>query len=98
MSINLGIRPFCLAIGLTEVQELPSNCLHREPDCKTGMERVGLRFYAGKGYEPDIKWIPTLMTEVVDGSVRPLIRTSRRSGSVGTSSSATPKWSFRAMG
>jgi len=57
---------------ISEVQELPINCLHREPDPKTGVQRLGLRFYSGKGYESDIKWIPTVMIDVVEEAVRRL--------------------------
>jgi len=61
---------------ITEVQDLPLNCLHRELDRKTKMERVGLRFYAGKGYQSDIKWVPTVMTEVAEEAVRRLTQLS----------------------
>lgn len=61
---------------ITEMQQLPLNCLHRERDQKTGKERLGLRFYGGKGFQSDIKWIPTVMIEVVEEAVRRLAELS----------------------
>ena len=51
------------------------NCLYRETDAK-GIERTGLRFYAGKGYESDIKWIPTPMVQIAEEAVRRLTEMS----------------------
>lgn len=45
---------------ITEVLALPANCEVFETD-REGIERYGWRFFAGKGYEGDIKWIPTVM-------------------------------------
>ncbi|MFG0350832.1 integrase [Pseudomonas sp. zbq_5] len=61
----------CAPSRITEVQDLPVNCLHREVDSK-GVERTGLRFYAGKGYASDIKWIPTPMVQIAEEAVRRL--------------------------
>lgn len=65
----------CAPSRITEVQDLPLNCLHRETDSK-GIERVGLRFYAGKGYKSDIKWLPTPMVQVAEEAVRRLTEMS----------------------
>lgn len=65
----------CAPSRITEVQDLPVNCLHREPDQK-GVMRLGLRFFAGKGYESDIKWIPTPMEQVAEEAVRRLTEMS----------------------
>lgn len=65
----------CAPSRITEVQDLPLNCLHRETDSK-GVERVGLRFYAGKGFESDIKWLPTPMVQVAEEAVRRLTEMS----------------------
>lgn len=65
----------CAPSRITEVQDLPVNCLYRETDAK-GIERTGLRFYAGKGYESDIKWIPTPMVQIAEEAARRLTEMS----------------------
>ncbi|MNJ42419.1 hypothetical protein D3C77_373900 [compost metagenome] len=61
----------CAPSRISEVQDLPQDCLHYETDNK-GEPRVGLRFYAGKGYMSDIKWLPTVMVGVAEEAVRRL--------------------------
>lgn len=61
----------CAPSRISEVQDLPLDCLHYETDSK-GQPRVGLRFYAGKGYQSDIKWLPTVMVGVAEEAVRRL--------------------------
>lgn len=61
----------CAPSRVTEVQDLPVNCLHAEIDSK-GVERLGLRFYAGKGYGSDIKWISTPFKDSAFEAVRRL--------------------------
>jgi len=61
----------CAPSRIAEVQELPVNCLHHEKDGK-GVERVGLRWWAGKGFGYDIKWIPTIFKDVAQEAVRRL--------------------------
>ncbi|MCO8165222.1 integrase [Pseudomonas sp. 21LCFQ010] len=65
----------CAPSRISEVQDLPANCLHYETDSK-GVNRVGLRFYAGKGYMSDIKWLPTVMNGVAEEAVRRLLELS----------------------
>lgn len=65
----------CAPSRITEMQELPVNCLHREIDSK-GVERMGFRFYAGKGYGAQIKWIPTSLVGVAQEAVRRLTQLS----------------------
>lgn len=65
----------CAPSRVTEVQDLPVNCLYLEKDSK-GVDRVGLRFYAGKGYGADIKWIPTIFKDVAQEAVRRLTELS----------------------
>lgn len=65
----------CAPSRITEVQDLPVDCLHRETDSK-GVKRVGLRFYAGKGFASDIKWLPTPMVQVAEEAVRRLTEMS----------------------
>jgi len=48
---------------ISEVLALPVDCEVFETDSK-GVERYGWRFFAGKGGEGDIKWIPTEMVQV----------------------------------
>lgn len=65
----------CAPSRITEVQDLPANCLHTEIDNK-GIERLGLRFFAGKGYGSDIKWVTTSFKEVAIEAVRRLAELS----------------------
>lgn len=65
----------CAPSRITEVQDLPLNCLHRGKDSK-GVDRLGLRFYAGKGYGASIKWMPTAMEEIAVEAVRRLAELS----------------------
>jgi len=65
----------CAPSRISEVLDLPLNCLHPETDGK-GIERLGLRFYAGKGYGADIKWVPSVFTDVATEAVRRLTELS----------------------
>lgn len=56
---------------ITEVLALPVDCEITEID-RDGVERYGWRFFAGKGFEGDIKWIPTEMVAVAKEAVRRL--------------------------
>ena len=53
---------------IAEIMALPVDCEVFEKDSE-GVERYGWRFFAGKGYEGDIKWIPTVMVEVAKTAV-----------------------------
>lgn len=53
---------------ISEVLALPADCEVFETD-RDGIERYGWRFFAGKGYEGDIKWIPTVMVSVAKTAV-----------------------------
>lgn len=61
----------CAPSRIAEAQELPANCLHYEIDNK-GVKRVGLRWWAGKGYGYDIKWVSTIFKDIAAESVRRL--------------------------
>jgi hypothetical protein len=50
----------CAPSRITEILELPVDCEVEQEDSK-GVVRYGWRFYSGKGYGGDIKWIPTEM-------------------------------------
>ena len=54
---------------ITEVLALPADCEVTEKDNK-GVERYGWRFFSGKGFEGDIKWIPTVMVDVAKTAVK----------------------------
>ena len=65
----------CAPSRVSEVQDLPVNCLYSEVDNK-GVERFGLRFYAGKGYGAGIKWISSAMREIAIEAVHRLTEMS----------------------
>ncbi len=54
---------------ISEVLDLPEDCEVVETD-REGVERYGWRFFSGKGFEGDIKWIPTVMVPVAKEAVR----------------------------
>lgn len=60
---------------ISEVLALPVDCEVTEKD-RDGVERYGWRFFSGKGYEGDIKWIPTTMVPVAKEAVRRLTHLS----------------------
>jgi len=59
----------CAPSRITEVLELPCDCEVEVPD-KNGKIQYGWRFYSGKGFGGDIKWIPSEMVEVAKESIR----------------------------
>ncbi|MBA6421833.1 integrase [Pseudomonas sp. 5Ae-yellow] len=61
----------CAPSRISEVQLLPVNCVHKEIDSK-GIERTGLRWWAGKGFGFDIKWVPTAFTDIAIEGIRRL--------------------------
>ncbi|WP_095067801.1 integrase [Pseudomonas sp. Irchel 3A18] len=61
----------CAPSRIAEAQELSVNCLHHEKD-RHSVERIGLRWWAGKGFGSDIKWIPTIFKDVAQEAVRRL--------------------------
>lgn len=60
---------------ISEVLALPVDCEVTEID-KDGNERYGLRFFAGKGYEGDIKWIPTVMVSIAKEAIQRISKLS----------------------
>ena len=54
---------------VSEILALPADCEVTEKDNK-GVERYGWRFFSGKGFEGDIKWIPTVMVDVAKTAVK----------------------------
>ncbi|MCS1298215.1 integrase, partial [Escherichia coli] len=53
---------------ISEVLALPADCEVFETDSED-IERYGWRFFAGKGYEGGIKWIPTVMVGVAKTAI-----------------------------
>lgn len=53
---------------ISEVLALPVDCEVTEKD-SDGIIRYGWRFYSGKGYGGDIKWIPTEMVEIAKSAI-----------------------------
>lgn len=53
---------------ITEVLELPVDCEVEERDSK-GILRYGWRFFAGKEFGADIKWIPTEMVDIAKEAI-----------------------------
>lgn len=60
---------------ISEVLALPVDCEITEID-RDGVERYGWRFFAGKGFEGDIKWIPSEMVSVAKEAVSRLKKLS----------------------
>ncbi|HBO1217389.1 TPA: integrase [Pseudomonas aeruginosa] len=61
----------CAPSRISEVQDLPLVVFHREKD-SDGIDRLGLRFFAGKGYGWDIKYVPSFFEDTAIEAVRRL--------------------------
>lgn len=55
----------------TEILSLPADCEWEELD-KNGVMRYGWRFFSGKGFEGDIKWLESSMTDIAKEAVKRL--------------------------
>ncbi|MEN9533158.1 MAG: hypothetical protein RIQ83_2382 [Pseudomonadota bacterium] len=84
----------CAPSRVSEIQDLPVNCLHSEVDSK-GIERLGLRFYAGKGYGADIKWVSTVTKEIAVEAVRRLTEMSEEGRRLATWYETQPNKFYR---
>ncbi|MCG5498642.1 hypothetical protein [Ectothiorhodospira variabilis] len=60
---------------ITELLSLPVDCEVIECD-RDGVERYGWRFFSGKGFDGDIKWIPTTMVPIAKEAVSRMTRLS----------------------
>lgn len=58
----------CAPVRISEILDLPADCEVEEKD-STGVVQYGWRFYSGKGYEGDVKWIPEIMVPVAKEAV-----------------------------
>ncbi|MEV4698091.1 integrase [Pseudomonas brassicacearum] len=61
----------CAPSRISEVQQLPLSVLHHDKDTK-GIDRLGLRFFGGKGAGWDIKYVTTCFVEIAEEAVRRL--------------------------
>jgi hypothetical protein len=68
----------CAPSRITEVLELPVDCEIEQLDSK-GKLRYGWRFYSGKGYEGDIKWVPKEMVDVAKEAISRIKRLTEES-------------------
>lgn len=66
----------CAPWRISEVQDLPASCLHWEQD-SDGIDRLGFRAYAGKGYASDIKYVQSSFVDIAQEAVRRLLELSQ---------------------
>lgn len=71
----------CAPGRISEILSLPADCEITEKDSK-GIQRYGLRFFSAKGYEGDIKWIPTAMIPVAKKAISRLRKLSHQARSL----------------
>jgi hypothetical protein len=68
----------CAPSRITEVLELPVDCEIEQLDSK-GKLRYGWRFYSGKGYEGDIKWVLKEMVDIAKEAISRIKRLTEES-------------------
>ncbi|NNB52401.1 integrase [Pseudomonas fragi] len=61
----------CAPSRISEVLALPVDCVHEEMD-KEGVSRFGLRFYSGKNYGGNVKWVSTPMIPIARLAIKRL--------------------------
>lgn len=61
----------CAPGRVSEFHDLSSDCLHEEKD-RNGVVRTGFRFYAGKGFGADIKWVSTPFVSIAKDAIERL--------------------------
>ncbi|PHV01871.1 integrase [Iodobacter sp. BJB302] len=59
----------CAPVRISEILDLPVDCEVEERDTD-GAIQYGWRFFSGKSYEGDIKWIPEVMVPIAKEAVR----------------------------
>ncbi|MNJ26697.1 hypothetical protein D3C77_211870 [compost metagenome] len=69
--VSLFALLMCAPSRISEVHDLPVDCLYYEMDSE-GSEKLGLRFYSGKGFGPNLKWVPTVFKDVAIQAVERL--------------------------
>lgn len=68
-TVSTFAMTMCAPSRISEILELPADCEVEELDSK-GVLRYGWRFFSGKGYEGDIKWIPSVMVPIAKEAIR----------------------------
>jgi len=66
----------CAPSRISEILSLPADCEVWEKNSK-GIERYGIRFFSAKGYEGDVKWIPSSMVPVAKKAIERLKQLSQ---------------------
>jgi len=84
----------CAPSRITEVLELPVDCEIEEIDSK-GKLRYGWRFYSGKGFGGDIKWIPTEMVSIAKEAIKRLTQLTEESRSLAKWAETNPDKFYR---
>jgi len=84
----------CAPSRITEVLELPVDCEVEEVDSK-GISRYGWRFYAGKGFGGDIKWIPTEMVGIAKEAIKRITSLTEESRKLAKWIETNPKKFYR---
>lgn len=69
----------CAPSRISEVLELPFDCEVEIPD-KNGNIQYGWRFYSGKGFGGDIKWIPAEMANIAKEAIKRITWLTDESG------------------
>lgn len=59
----------CAPVRISEILELPADCEVELTDSE-GHKQYGWRFFSGKGFEGDVKWVPKVMVPVAKEAVR----------------------------
>lgn len=82
---------------ISEVLALPVNCEVKEKD-RDGKDCYGWRFYGGKGFEGDVKWIPSSMVSIAKKAVKRLQLLSRNARNLAAWIEDHPRKFFRHEG
>lgn len=71
------------SVRISEVLALPEDCEVSDVD-KHGQPVYGLRFYSGKGYGGNVKWVPDVMAPVVQEAIKRIRSLTEEGRSLGT--------------
>jgi hypothetical protein len=84
----------CAPSRITEILELPADLEVEELDSENIL-RYGWRFFSGKGFEGDIKWIPTVMVDIAREAVKRLRALTEESRKLARWIEANPSKPYR---
>lgn len=84
----------CAPSRISEALELPFDCEVEQEDSK-GVMRYGWRFYSGKGFGGDIKWIPTEMVGVAKEAIARITHLTKESRKLATWIESNPLKFYR---